>query len=134
MAIQVDQTDRDSVNQAPDQPTRRSFLTKAGVGAGAFAVGAMLQTAQVDAQTSHSQSNAAAAPGRGEFWPDGARLVISISMQFEAGGQPRRGPTIRSRRSISRRVSPPIWPPKRGLRMDTAKGFPGCWISGIVTM
>ncbi|KVH74193.1 polysaccharide deacetylase [Burkholderia cepacia] len=91
MAIQVDQTDRDSVNQAPDQPTRRSFLTKAGVGAGAFAVGAMLQTAQVDAQTSHSQSNAAAAPGRGEFWPDGARLVISISMQFEAGGQPPKG-------------------------------------------
>jgi peptidoglycan/xylan/chitin deacetylase (PgdA/CDA1 family) len=25
------------------------------------------------------------------FWPDGARLVISISMQFEAGAQPERG-------------------------------------------
>ncbi len=26
------------------------------------------------------------------FWPDGARLVVSISMQFEAGAQPERGP------------------------------------------
>ena len=26
-----------------------------------------------------------------EFWPGGARLVISISMQFEAGGQPAKG-------------------------------------------
>ena len=23
-----------------------------------------------------------------EFWPDGARLAVSVSMQFEAGGQP----------------------------------------------
>jgi peptidoglycan/xylan/chitin deacetylase (PgdA/CDA1 family) len=31
--------------------------------------------------------------GRGsrEFWPDGAKLVISISLQFEAGAQPERG-------------------------------------------
>jgi peptidoglycan/xylan/chitin deacetylase (PgdA/CDA1 family) len=27
----------------------------------------------------------------GQFWPNGARLVISISMQFEAGGQPLKG-------------------------------------------
>jgi hypothetical protein len=27
-----------------------------------------------------------------DFWPDGVRLVISISMQFEAGGQPPKGP------------------------------------------
>src|SRR5271167_4594397 len=26
-----------------------------------------------------------------EFWPDGIRLVVSISMQFEAGGQPLKG-------------------------------------------
>lgn len=25
------------------------------------------------------------------FWPDGIRLVISVSMQFEAGGQPPKG-------------------------------------------
>ena len=27
----------------------------------------------------------------GQFWPDGIRLVVSISMQFEAGGQPAKG-------------------------------------------
>ncbi len=27
----------------------------------------------------------------GAFWPDGIRLVISLSMQFEAGGQPPKG-------------------------------------------
>src|SRR5438067_4197515 len=27
----------------------------------------------------------------GPFWPDGARLAVSISMQFEAGAQPERG-------------------------------------------
>src|ERR1700733_14732158 len=27
----------------------------------------------------------------GHFWPDGARLVVSVSMQFEAGAQPERG-------------------------------------------
>jgi peptidoglycan/xylan/chitin deacetylase (PgdA/CDA1 family) len=26
-----------------------------------------------------------------DFWPDGIRLVISVSMQFEAGGQPPKG-------------------------------------------
>lgn len=51
MAIQVDHVDRDPAGQAPDQPTRRSFLAKAGAGAGAFAVGAMLQSAQAGAQT-----------------------------------------------------------------------------------
>jgi hypothetical protein len=25
------------------------------------------------------------------FWPDNARLVISVSMQFETGAQPERG-------------------------------------------
>jgi hypothetical protein len=27
----------------------------------------------------------------GALWPDGARLVVSVSMQFEAGAQPERG-------------------------------------------
>lgn len=34
---------------------------------------------------------AAPAPGTRAFWPDGARLVVSLSMQFEAGAQPDRG-------------------------------------------
>jgi peptidoglycan/xylan/chitin deacetylase (PgdA/CDA1 family) len=37
-------------------------------------------------------SSAVAAPvSAGPFWPHGERLVISISMQFEAGGQPPKG-------------------------------------------
>lgn len=36
--------------------------------------------------------NTSSAPRAGApFWPDGIRLVISISMQFEAGGQPPKG-------------------------------------------
>jgi len=27
----------------------------------------------------------------GPFWPDGARLAVSLSMHFEAGSQPERG-------------------------------------------
>jgi hypothetical protein len=27
----------------------------------------------------------------GAFWPNGARLVVSVSMQFEAGAQPEQG-------------------------------------------
>lgn len=30
-------------------------------------------------------------PVAGKFWPGNTRLVISISMQFEAGGQPPKG-------------------------------------------
>ena len=36
------------------------------------------------------------------FWPDGIRLVVSVSMQFEAGGQPPKSPTARSPKWISR--------------------------------
>jgi hypothetical protein len=42
----------------------------------------------------------ASAPASG--WPGDARLVISISMQFEAGGQPPRERTARSRKWTSR--------------------------------
>jgi peptidoglycan/xylan/chitin deacetylase (PgdA/CDA1 family) len=31
------------------------------------------------------------APPIKDFWPDGVRPVISVSMQFEAGGQPPKG-------------------------------------------
>jgi peptidoglycan/xylan/chitin deacetylase (PgdA/CDA1 family) len=91
MAIQVGSVDRDPLDQVPDLPTRRSFLTRAGIGAGAFAVGAMLQSTQAGAQTGATQSKPVAASQQGELWPNGARLVISISMQFEAGGQPPKG-------------------------------------------
>ncbi|NOK22744.1 polysaccharide deacetylase family protein [Corallococcus carmarthensis] len=64
--------------------TRRQFLSGTAVAAGALAV---------------SGAVAAEAPARGTpkasakkgFWPGGARLAISLSLQFEAGAQPERG-------------------------------------------
>lgn len=70
---------------------RRDFLAKAGVGAGMLVTGMAIQA------TPGPQAVAQAKPGhvgdavRGDVWPNGARLVISISMQFEAGGQPPKG-------------------------------------------
>jgi hypothetical protein len=41
-------------------------------------------------RTQPRQSQPATGPSSA-FWPDKIRLVISISMQFEAGGQPPKG-------------------------------------------
>jgi len=65
-------------------------MAQAGLGAGALALGAVM-AGQAAAQGSAPITGAAATPKQGEFWPNGARLVISISMQFEAGGQPAKG-------------------------------------------
>jgi len=74
---------------------RRTFLNRAGIGAGALVAGAMLHATAASAQGAPGVSNiskpANSAGGQGQFWPNGARLVISISMQFEAGGQPPKG-------------------------------------------
>ncbi|MFP2901800.1 hypothetical protein [Corallococcus sp. 4LFB] len=64
--------------------TRRQFLSGTALAAGALAVPGAV---------------AAEAPARGTprasakkgFWPGGARLAISLSLQFEAGAQPERG-------------------------------------------
>jgi len=68
--------------------SRRNFLGAAGV----IAAGVAMSSA-VSAQ---ERKRVAAAPKGssardGGFWPNNARLVISISMQFEAGGQPPMG-------------------------------------------
>ncbi|GAB3397778.1 polysaccharide deacetylase family protein [Massilia agilis] len=60
--------------------SRRGFMAQAGTGA--LAAGGLLA-----AGSAPEAVHAAPAAG-GEFWPNGARLVISVSMQFEAGGQP----------------------------------------------
>jgi peptidoglycan/xylan/chitin deacetylase (PgdA/CDA1 family) len=60
--------------------SRRTFLAQAGVAA---AAGSGLLRQEAVAQP------APARPGR--FWPGDTRLVVSISMQFEAGGQPPKG-------------------------------------------
>jgi len=67
--------------------TRRQISRSAGV------LGAMsLAPFAVAAESASTPPTAPArASRRGGFWPDHARLVISISMQFEAGAQPERG-------------------------------------------
>jgi len=68
--------------RAKESPSRRRFMAQAGIGA--LAAGGMLGGGAALAATQPAQ-------GDGPYWPDGARLVISISMQFEAGGQPAKG-------------------------------------------
>lgn len=68
-------------------PARRTFLAQASAG---LAAGIAMAAGASRAAT------AAPIPGSagmdaGGFWPDDMRLVISISMQFEAGGQPPKG-------------------------------------------
>jgi len=60
--------------------TRRNFIQASTLGAAGIALGTSAAT-QANAQHP-TKTNAAS------FWPDGSRLVISVSMQFEAGGQP----------------------------------------------
>ncbi|KAB8198368.1 polysaccharide deacetylase family protein [Lysobacter maris] len=68
-----------------NSPSRRDFLhtvAGAGLAAGTLALGSGLAAAPA----------AAALPREsGRFWPNGARLVLSVSMQFEAGGEPDAG-------------------------------------------
>lgn len=61
--------------------TRRDFIQMAGL------TGAALLANPVDAFSNHKkvEKMETAAPNK---WLDGSRLVVSISMQFEAGGQP----------------------------------------------
>lgn len=66
---------------------RRSFVA----GAGAAAAASALLPGVASSQATPPSAQAGKAVQGGEFWPGKARLVISISMQFEAGGQPPKG-------------------------------------------
>ncbi|WP_321793343.1 polysaccharide deacetylase family protein [Burkholderia pyrrocinia] len=77
---------RSDYNMSAPLP-RRTFLAQAGAG---LAAGVAL-AAGAASPAAASPGPAPAAPKAGPFWPDGARLAISISMQFEAGGQPPKG-------------------------------------------
>jgi peptidoglycan/xylan/chitin deacetylase (PgdA/CDA1 family) len=59
--------------------SRRDFLGGAVLAAGAVSLAATSSTARAQ--------GASEAADTGGFWPGGAQLVISISMQFEAGAQ-----------------------------------------------
>ena len=67
---------------------RRSFVARAGAAA---AAGALLPAVASSQQARAAEVRPNKAGQGGEFWPNKARLVISISMQFEAGGQPPKG-------------------------------------------
>jgi peptidoglycan/xylan/chitin deacetylase (PgdA/CDA1 family) len=72
---------------------RRRFLGTAGAAMSTLAVHA-LSSEMANARSSAPRSGEialAAAADNTPFWPGGARLVVSISMQFEAGGQPPKG-------------------------------------------
>ncbi|RQR74973.1 MULTISPECIES: polysaccharide deacetylase family protein [unclassified Burkholderia] len=69
------------------RPARRKFLAQAGAGA---AAGIAMATGASRSATAAPISDAAGTNASG-FWPDNTRLAISISMQFEAGGQPSKG-------------------------------------------
>lgn len=71
---------------------RRRFLSNTGMTAvAAMAAGPMLANAAPGQSPGKTSRKTADGKGDGTFWPDGHRLVISISMQFEAGGQPAKG-------------------------------------------
>src|SRR2546428_9633899 len=115
-AMKSDTTSRNaSVN-------RRNFLVYAGSGAGMLAAGMVLSAAtpakasagMQDDRTQPRKSQPGESPSAGAFGPDGIRLVISISMQFEAGGEPPRGtdntfPTSHLPPSVPYPPSPNPW-------------------------
>jgi len=55
--------------------SRRDFLTSTLLGGAGLMVGT-------------EAASVAQSAKQGEFWPDGARLAVSFSLMFEAGGQP----------------------------------------------
>lgn len=86
-------SDRSS-KETPASPPRRRFVRDAALGlaAAAAAGGAAASGAHVAHATGLAPvPSARGGHADGEHWPDHARLVLSISMQFEAGGEPERG-------------------------------------------
>ena len=66
-------------------PTRRAFLQGAGL------LGALTMASLAGCATASPPPAPSPTSRRKAWWPEGARLVISVSMQFEAGAQPDRG-------------------------------------------
>ena len=69
---------------------RRDFIKRSAISA--FAASAVSQTMQPRGVAMERSSTSSAQPtSQAPFWPDGARMVISMSMQMEAGAQPSSG-------------------------------------------
>ena len=67
---------------------RRRDVLQAGLAAGATGVSLGLGVKAEQAQTSKPTSPAAAKVSTTNFWPDGIRLPVSLSLMFESGSQP----------------------------------------------
>lgn len=73
------------------QAGRRKFLAQAGVAVGGIAA-MSLASGTSQANPEHAMSSQKRSSSKTiQFWPGDTRLAISISMQFEAGGQPPKG-------------------------------------------
>jgi hypothetical protein len=75
-------------NSADDQfhLSRRETLRTVGAAA-ALMVGATAASRPLQAQAATTTINASARAAAG-FWPNNARLAVSLSLMFEGGGQP----------------------------------------------
>ncbi|RKH14795.1 polysaccharide deacetylase [Corallococcus sp. CA053C] len=69
--------------------TRRQFLSRSALAGGALAMSRAASAAAPEAPPSDRKARTASA--KKGFWPGGARLAISLSLQFESGAQPERG-------------------------------------------
>jgi len=80
-------------NEPPASLPRRRFVRDAALGLAAAAAGGGVAAGGARAARAVGAVSAPVARGDvgGEHWPDGARLVLSVSMQFEAGGEPAGG-------------------------------------------
>lgn len=89
--MKADDRDQPSI-QTPDNPQRRTFLQHAGVGVAALAATTLVNQASAASVPVLEDGNKGKVAGKqGKFWPGDTRLVVSVSMQFEAGGQPAKG-------------------------------------------
>jgi len=80
----------DIIESTDLQVSRRKFLIQTSAVAGGVAAISLAASRPTHAKTERSMSTQNSTPA-GKFWPGDTRLAISISMQFEAGGQPPKG-------------------------------------------
>ena len=82
----------DIVESTDLRASRRKFLIQTSAAAGGIAAMALAASRPTHAKTEHPMSTEnGSSSAAGKFWPRDTRLAISISMQFEAGGQPPKG-------------------------------------------
>ena len=101
---------------------RRTFLKQAGLaGLAGFVPLNPLLASNIKADKFVDDESAAQ-------WPDGSRLVVSVSMQFEAGGQP-----VNAESPFPQNMQKGFTdlPGGHGINMDIKKEFQECLIIGI---